>query len=333
MNFDKLIVLIKNVNDKRALKQIINKLDNYLVEKLSSINTRLIPRFTYGTYRSLVDTKEQSLSKIIEILSDSLENADDFYDSNIGFYDIDLYKNRFLREQLVTYISEAIDQKNINVLFSQCVNIKENLIEYYEAKLNINKYKVENELLEEVIKRKNLTTRLEQYLIQRAFHEMNLIYEKTGFSINIVLNIDEYSLIKTSFINYLESQINQFKIDRRRVILKISKVYDQAVENISFLISEGYQIALNDINDLSLIKPNYFLLNQFKELNQFNDEYVKSICNVLTNLNVKFVLSNTLRNNQIEHYKDHVNYFIGDVYKQDLTYLDIINIFKQTLGI
>lgn len=333
LNFDKLIILIKDTNDKRVLKQIITKLDTFLKEELSQINSRLIPRFTYGTFRSAVDTKEKSLDKMLEILSDSILNTDEYIEDNIGFYDIDLYKERFLREQIVTYISEAIDQNNINVLFSQCVNVDDSLIEFYESKLNLSHYKVDNRILQEVIKRKNMTTTLEQYLIKRTFHEMNLISEKTNFSINVVLHIDEYSLVKKSFINFLESMTNKFKITKERVIIKLNKVYEGAVDNISYLIQEGYHIALNDINDLSLIKPSYYLLDNFKNLNQFNDQYVKSLASILSNLDVKFVLNNTSKNQEIEHYKNEIKYFMGQVYSQQLTYLDIINIFNQKLGI
>ncbi|MFI3329843.1 MAG: hypothetical protein R3Y05_05085 [bacterium] len=331
LNFDKLIVLIKDVNDKRVLKQIITKIDKYLIEQLSSINTRLIPKFTYGTYRSFVDTKEKTVKKMLEILSDSILNVDDLYDEFIGFYDIDLYKQRFMKEQLVTYISEAIDSSSIKVLYSQCISIKENLVEYYEAKLNLNQYTVEDGLLEEVIKRRNLTTTLEQYLINRTFHEMNLIYEKTDYSINVVIHLDEYSLIKKSLVNYLEEKVKQYKITSQRVIFKVNKIYPAAIDNIALLVQKGFRFALNDIEDLSLLKPHYFLLNNFKNTNIFNDEYIKSLVNIFDKQNVKFVLTNTKKNEEIEHYKEIINYFIGDVYKEKLSYLDITNFF--TTGI
>ncbi len=333
LNFDKLIILVKDVNDKRVLKQIINKLDSYLIEKLSNINTRLIPKFTYGTYRSFVDTKEKGVNKMLEILSDSILNVDDNYDDNIGFYDIELYKKRFLKEQLVTYISESIDNKKINVLFSQCVNIKENLIEYYEAKLNLSNYKVDNELINEVIKRRSLSTTLEQYLINRTFHEMNLIFEKTKFSINVVINIDEYSFVNNSFLNYLNEKTLQHKINKKRVIFKINKVYSGAVDNIIKLLESGYQIALGNVDDLSLIKPNYFIFNNFEKSNIFNDEYIKTLCDLLEKFEVKFVLGNTSKNEFVEHYKDTITYFYGSIYSQQLTYLDICNMFDTNKGI
>ncbi|MFI3251520.1 MAG: hypothetical protein R3Y60_00120 [bacterium] len=333
LNFDKIIVLVKDTNDKRVLKQIINKLDQYLIEKLSLINNRLIPRFTYGTYRSTVDTKEKSLDKMLEILSDSILNVDDFLDENVGFYDIELYKERFLREQLITYISESIDQKNLGILFTQCVNVNDSLIEFYESKLNLSNYKVDVRILEEVIKRKNMTTTLEQYLIQRTFHEMNLISSKIDYSINVVIKIDEYSLVKKSFVNYLEEMAKQFKITKERVILKIDRVYNGAVDNIIYLMNQGYHIALNNIDDLSLVKPSYFLLKNFKNMNEFNDEYIKSLSNILSNLDVKFVLNETNKNEEIEHYKKYINCYMGKVYNQQLTYIDIINIFKSKLGI
>lgn len=333
LNFDKIVVLIKDTNDKRALKQIINNMDAYLIERLSLINSRLSPRFTYGTYRSFVDTKEKTLDKLLSILSDSILNVNEHLDDNIGFYDIDIYKQRFVKEQLVTYISEAIDKKNLNILFSQCVNVTDSFIEYYEPKLNLSNYKVDDSLLKEVIKRRNLTTSLEQYLIQRTFHEMSLITEATNFSINVVIHIDEYSLVKKSFVNYLDVISKQFKITKQRVIIKLDKVYEGAVDNIVYLMNQGFQIALCNVDDLSLIKPNYFILNNFKTLNQFNSEYVKSLSKILSNLNVKFVLHNTSKNEEIEHYKNDIKYFMGQVYKNQLTYFDIINIFKQELGI
>lgn len=332
INNDKMVVLIKNINDKRALKQIVTKLDKYLLEELSSVNSRLIPRFNYGVYRSLVDTKEKSLNKMLEILSDAIQNSEELYNDNIGFYDVELYKERFLREQLVTYISESIDKKTLNVYFTQCVNTKENLIEYYEAKININKYKVEDSLLQEVIKRRNLTTSLEQYLLYRTFHEMDLIFEKTGFSINVMIQLDEYSLLKKSFVNYLETLSDQFKVNKKNVIFKISKIYSHAVENITQLINAGFQVALDNLEDLSLVKPNYYLLNNFETINEFNVEYIKSLSNVLSNLDVKFVLTKTKNNEIIEHFKE-ISYFSGSVYKQQMSYLDIINIFKENLGI
>ncbi len=328
LNFDKLIVLVKDVNDKRVLKQIITKLNDYLIEKLSSINSRLIPKFNYGTYRSLVDTKEKTVSKFLQILSDSILNVEDSFDEFIGFYDIDLYQKRFQNEQLVTYISESIDNNRIKVLYKQCIDLKQNLVEFYEAKLNLNEYTVEDDLLEEVIKRKNLTTTLEQYLINRTFHEMNLIYEKTSYSINVVINIDEYSLIKSSFISYLEEKIKKYKVTPERVIFKINNVYPAAVDNISILINKGFKFAVTSIDDLSLIKPDYFLFNNFKNTNIFNDEYIKSVVNILNKLDVKFVLNKTDKNDVIEHYKNVINYFIGEVYKEKLTYLDITNFFS-----
>lgn len=329
LNFDKLIVLVKDVNDKRILKQIITKLNSYLVNNLSELNSRLIPNFTYGTYRSFVDTKEKTVNKMLEILSDSVLNVSNSYDEYIGFYDSDEYKKRFLKEQLVTYISEAIDQKSIKVLYSQCVNVKDNLVEYYEAKLNLSNYTVDSNLLQEVITRRNLTTQLEQYLINRTFHEMNLIYTKTNFSINVLISIDEYTLVKNSFVNFLSEKVKQYKVNPKRIIFKIEKVYPQAVENIALLIEQGFNFLVTNIDDLSLIKPNYFLFNNFKTLNIFNDEYIKTISKMLEKLDVKFILGDTLKNNVIEHYKEYINYFEGDVYSEKISYLDITKLFTD----
>ncbi len=325
---DKMVVLVKGVNDKRILKQIVSKLDKYLFDELSSINSRLLPRFNYGVYRSVVDTKEKTLKKMLEILSDAIQNSDELYNDNIGFYDIELYKERFLKEQLVTYISESIDKKSISIYYKQCVNTKENVIEYYEAKLNINKYKVEDSLLQEVIKRRNLTTSLEQYLLYRTFYEMDYITEKTGFSINVMIHLDEHSLLKKSFITYLETLSDQFKVNRKNIIFKINKVYSHAVENISKLISLGFKISLENLEDLSLIKPNYFLLNNFDVINEFNIKYIESTSNILTNLDVKFVLTKTKTNDIIENYK-FISYFSGPVYKQQLSHIEIIDMFKK----
>ncbi len=333
VNFDKFIVVVKDTNDKRVIRNIIKKLEVYLTEELVKVNARLTPKFNFGVYRSFIDTKEQTLDKFIEVLSEALQSSSEDYEDNIGYYDIDVYKQRFVKEQLVTYISESIDQKTLHLRYTQCVNVEVQLVEFYEVKLNINKYKIEDYIINEVIKVKNLTAAIEQYILSRVFQEINMIYEKTSFTMNVLINIDEYSLTKESFVYYLNSLAEQNKINKKNIIIKTNKVYITSKDNIEYLIKQGFQIALSNIEDLSYVKPNYYIFKNFSITNVFNEQYIKQLTNLLKELEVKFVLDNTTKNSVIEHYNKDISYFKGEVYKQLLSYLDIVNIFKGDLVI
>ena len=94
------------------------------------------------------------------------------------------------------------------------------------------------------------------------------------------------------------------------------------------LIKLGYKIMLKDIVDLTTLKPHYFLFDIFDTLNVINDQYIKQLANLFNQYNVKFILNNVSKIEQIANYEEVVKLFIGNIYKNKFSYFDICNLYK-----
>lgn len=326
LNFDKIVVFIKDINDKRIIKKKIEELDFYLCEKIANLNSRVKPVFNYGCYRHKVDSREQSLERILQIASDALINSQ-LTNDKINFYNNEMFKKRFFEEQLITYISEELDAKAISVQYTQCIDYKNQVVEFYNASLNINKYSVDDTLLMDVIKRRGLTVDLERYLIKRVIHELKLIKDQYDFPVKVSINVSRETFMEQKFLVFLEDQIKFFKVSRELLIFNIVNI-DGISDTIIDLLNRGYRISIGDTNILSIIKPTYFILKSKEHLNEFDDWYFKTVSTKLADVGINVVLTNCGTKQMIEHYAGEINLFSGKQYSNRLTYYDILKLMK-----
>ena len=327
---DKFIVSIKEINDKRTMTKYAYKLCEFLTNKLKSLNYRLNIYFEVGILRYPTDTKELNHTKIIDYLLSALTSAKSKDNkTNVSCYSVDDYKEQFLKSQLVTHISESIDNNHLALNYQQVVDITNNTCEYYDVSLNLSNFSVNSNLIYEVIKTRGMTSTIERYIIHKALFELAEIYKEVKLYFNVSFKISKETLLSENFKKYVIEQLEFFKIPKTAISIHYDGEYNDDIYQVLKSLAVN-QIFLTTSN-LEIIKNLpvlYYIYNIPKVINKNENDFILVLKKYCDTKNIRFVISGVNNNELISYYAPHgFSLYQGNLYKANLTSKDIIKAF------
>lgn len=327
---DKFVVSIDGINDKRTVAKYAYNLCEYLTNKLMTLNYRLNIYFEVGILRYPTDTTEVSHHKLIDYLLSALTSAKSLdLKTNVSCYNKEDYKKQFLNSQLITYISEAIDSNQLALNYQQVVDISNNTCECYNVSLNLSNFSVGEDLIYEVIRKRDMVATTERYIIHKALFELAEIYKKVKLYFNVSFKISEETLLSENFRKYIEEQLEFFKIPKTAVNISYNGNYNDNVYDVLkdlainqfFLSTSNFEIVKN----LPIL---YFVYEIPKVINKNENDFMIMLKSYCDSKNIRFIIIGVNNNQLISHYAPlGFNLYQGKVYKANLTFKDIIKAF------
>ena len=326
---DKYIVSVIGLNDKRTMINYSKKLTNYLSEKLKKLNYRLNIEFEVGILRYPTDTIETNPHKLIDYLLSALTSAHHNNLSNISCYSKEDFKEQFFQTQLITHISESIDSNHLALYYRQVVDAGQNICDHYYVSLNLSNFSVDDEVIYEVLKRRNMTKMVERYMIHKALFELEEMYKEVKLYFNISLKVSRETLIDETFKDYLLEQLKFFNIPKNAVTICYNdEVDDKVYETLKSLVLNQILISSSNVEVLKQFPLYYYYYKLPKEVKNIENEFISMMKNHCEKRNIKIVLDNVNNKNLIAHFAQMgISLYSGKIYNALLSSKDIIKSF------
>lgn len=317
---DQYVILFKSINDLRSVKSKVSKYLHELKESLEGFNYRLKLELKAGIFRY---TKAMRILDIKKILSFASEGLIDAYESDddICVYDQNSYAERFKESQILLHVSEAIDDRSIQVNYKQVVNFNNNEIPYYIARLNMAKFDIDEKYFDSVISKREITETMDKYLIKECFHEIKTFHDDTKMYYKLIIPIHRQTLVDRMFILYLDRYLKFFKIPSEILMFdiiddtesSITQVKKQLLDRNIKLASRGFDFVIrNDFN------------TYICDVKKYNITVIDAIKKATSELRIEFIISGVTNKEEmksiaelgIDKICDEIDLFsIGDILK------------------
>ncbi len=309
LNNGNFAILIEDENDKRIINlKIKNILDKAKIE-IDNVNKRLNINFVCGIYRALKGNEIKNITDYISMAGDaSYEALNEIYYPKIAFYDNKTAKCRFEDNALVTHISESIDAGLLRLTYKQIVNLNEYTVLGYKLGLNLVNLEIEEDKIYEVIKRRNLKSKINDYIINNLFKEEKMFYNKTHGFLNIYINLSLDDLTNR-FITFIKKELDYYKIKPEFICFIFDDLNDLRVEQLK---KYGFSVSSTNLIDLYHQRCDYLFLNYLE-----NKDIIDKIYNLSKEYNAKLILTDINNEDDIKYVKEKkYEYIVGNYYKR-----------------
>lgn len=327
---DKFVVAIVGQNDRRAMIKIANQISDYLTEKLKKLNYRLNIYFEVGILRYPTDTNETEPTKLIDYLMSALSNANgNGVKTSVGCYSKEEYKKQFFQSQLVTHVSEAIDNNHLALYYQQVVDVGNNSCDHYFVSLNLSNFSVSEEMIYDILKKRNMIKVIERYIIHKALFELSEMHKETKLYFNLSFKVSKETLIDETFKDYLLEQLKFFNIPKTAIsICYNDEMTDNVYEVLKSLAINQILLATSNMEILKQFPVYYFYYKLPKDIKNIENEFIKVLKEHCDKRNIRFVLNNVNNKELIAHFVQYgISLYSGKVYSALLNSKDIIKSF------
>lgn len=326
---DKFILALKGANDKRAMIKYAKEITAYLTKKLKELNHRLNISFEVGILRYPTDTTDKEAIKLIDYVLSALTSAHNDTETRIRCYSKEDYKNQFFQSQLATHVSEAIDLNHLMLNYRQVVDVGSNGCDHYYVSLNLSNYSVNEELIYEILKKRNMVKTIERYMIHKGLFELSEIYKSIKLYVNLSFKVSKETLLDETFKDYVLEQLKFFSIPKTAITI----CYNDEVSKEVFEVLKSL-----NLNQILISSTNFEVLKQFplyyyyyklpNDIKVIENEFIISLNDICNKRNINFVLDNVNNKELIAHYvQNNIKLYSGKVYSALLTCKDIIKSF------
>ncbi len=269
------VITIKNANDKRLIDSKLNQFLTTSSKALHKLNSRLNIQYNVGVYRLGKNSNIKSSSDMLSYAFDALNDAKAMKVGgiHISHYDSEEMKNRFIENNLVTTISEAIDTNGLNLVYQQVVNIEEKKVFGYYAFINLDSSELYYDEIMNVVRRRGLEARVNQYAINNLFVELKMLYTKTKYLFKVFIEINP-DLIDRGYFEYLKDRPNFYKINSSYVILVVKSAENPYIKQLRKV---GYMVCSMDILDIYRDNSDYFVYD-YRTIGKIGSDEISNLC-------------------------------------------------------
>lgn len=320
LGFDRYALLFQDINDKRTIDHLLIDCFQAVSKNMNKINQRVQLYFNAGVYRVSKSqsgiTAEKILSYAYDALGDAKTNRGQ--ENHIAHYDGEISKERFLQNQLVTHISESIDHGKIGISYRQVVNMEDQTVFAYIARISLDNYDVDPMVMQQVIQRRGLEEQLEKYLISNVSRELKQLRETVKAGLHILIPVSNNMITDATFPSFVEAQQQFYKTTKSSMILIVE---DASLLNVQTLKKSGYKIASASLNDVYLKQIDFYIYDMHKNGMSILTE-IQQLCK---DKDIEIIVSNVNTKEDIQKCIEHkVVYLYGEFYKKNIRMKKVI---------
>ena len=308
---DRFVILMRNVVDKRTVESKLTNILNSVSNALYKKNSRFSILFNAGVYRmgksvTNIDTNT--------ILGNALDALNDTYildskENHIAHFNGELNKKRFLENEKINAISEALDTSKIALYYQQIVDIETKSVLGYYVNPSHESYEIEYELMESIAKRKNLIKRFDKYVIDNAMKEIRMIKDEFKSFINVFIPIHEETFDGT-LAQFVLKRLEFYKINPSALIFLCDNIKSK---EILYIKSLGIGVATRNVLDLFDNRANYL----FYDYHKANFDSIKDISYISNKYGATMILDEINNSDEIKLcLSNHYRYVYGSQYKK-----------------
>ena len=297
---DQYVILFKTINDLRSVKSKVSKYLHDLRESLEGFNYRLKLELKAGIFRY---TKAMRILDIKKILSFASEGLIDAYESDddICVYDQESYAERFKESQILLHVSEAIDDRSIQVNYKQVVNFNNNEIPYYIARLNMAKFDIDEAYFDSVISKREITEVMDKYLLKECLHEIKTFHDDTKMYYKLIIPIHRQTLVDRMFVLYLDRYLKFFKVPSEILMFNVIDDTEKSITQVrEKLLDRNIRLASNGFD--------FVIRNDFNtyicDVKRYSPTVIDAIYKASLELRIEFIVSGVTNKEEMKTIAD-----------------------------
>lgn len=307
---DRYVVLFKDMNDLRSIKSHVSKYLSVLKENLEGFNYRLKLNLKAGIFRY---TKAMRILDIKKVLSFASEGLIDAYedDEDICVYNPESVAQRFKENQILLHVSEAIDDRSIQVNYKQVISNKDSSVSYYMARLNMQRFDIDEDYFDTVISKREITETMDRYLIKEALNEIKTFHDDTKVYYKLIIPIHRSTLTSRMFIPYLDRYLKFYKVPSSIIIFDVIDDNNKSIEIIKkALVDRDIKIATHSFDLAITANIDIYLC----DVNKYDNLALRALKLSADSLNIEMVafgITNKSRMKEVENVG--IDYFVDEV--------------------
>jgi len=264
---DEFIILLYDVKNKSAIKEIINKILNVLKEPICIKQTPIYPTFSIGC--AVYPDDSINMEELLKFADIAMYEAKNKGKNSSEFINEELKKQVNEYYNIINELKNALEKDNELVLFFQPqIDIKKGKISGAEALIRWN-HPTRGLLTPfyfiSYAEKSNLITQIDRYVLKKAFETLKKWQEGKFKEYVLSINISPNEFKQRDFISNLERLLKEYKIDPTKLELEITET--MSMQNIAYTVSVleevktlGFKIAIDDFG------TGYSSLNYLKKL-------------------------------------------------------------------
>lgn len=278
----KYILVIKDLIDKRSITNFVLELDKALVSFINSINKRVKIEANYSAIRYPHDISNLNVDDIVDNLYFALT------EKKITIYTKEIVKEKRFEKELVTHISESIDQNMLRLQYEEIMNYEKKSISYLLPTLNLTNYSVDYNLIKKIILKRKMNDMIERYIIHKGLFELKELHEAKKYYLPFLFSISPCTL-EDNFINYITEQLKFFKIPKDAISLYYQgEVTSDVIKLLDMLEKKGFKIVTDNFDILNKIKVSAYIYKH----SSYPNLVLKELVELLRTHNIRFIVSN-----------------------------------------
>ncbi len=264
---DEFIILLYGIQDKKNIKDIINKLVQSLTEPIVIKQTPIYPTFSIGC--AIYPDDSENMEELLKYADIAMYHAKNNGKNSCEFINEKLKKQINDYYNIINDLKEALKKDDELVLFFQPkIDIKNKKISGAEALIRW--YHPQKGFLTpfhfiSYAEKSNLITQIDRYVLKKSF-EILKRWQENGFKdLILAINISPNEFKQNDFIDNLKMLLNKYKIDPSKLEIEITETI--SMQNMSYTVSVleeikklGFKIAIDDFG------TGYSSLNYLKKL-------------------------------------------------------------------
>ena len=315
-DYDQLLVIVP-INDIRTVTKMIKDYLKMILKTTSVVlpYEKFQPNMTILRYP--VVTSEKKKSKLLHFLDIGIEKVKRLKHDTYDFFVYRDYEEEVFEQQVIHYLNEAIEHKQLALVFNQITDIKKNKIWQYESELSLPNLSISNHYLLTLAKKRHRLVDLEKYHIDLVCQFLVYLEKETERLIKITIPISKETFTESTFNTYLLERLKFYQMPHEFIRLKLDlDIQGRYSAQILELIDHGLSVDTTSLKT-ALNYPVTALHMTLEKESLKSLSYmskIKSLCD-------QFMMAYIIRGVKTKDQKDAlerigVTYLEGSLYKQ-----------------
>ena len=315
-DFDQLLVIIP-INDIRAVTKMVKDFLKMIhqTQSLTLPFERFQPKMTILRYP--VVTNEKKKSKLLHYLDIGLEKVKRLKQETYDFFVYRDYEEEVFEQQVIHYLNEAIEHKQLSIVFNQITDIKKNKIWQYESELSLPNLSISNHYLLTLAKKRHRLIDLEHHHIDLVCQFLTQLEKETERLIKITIPISLETFTEPSFNTYILERLKTYQVPHEFIRLKLDlEIKGRYSAQILDLIDHGLSIDTTSLKT-ALLYPVTALHMLIEKETLKSLSYMTKIKELCDQFNMAYIIRGVKSKEQKDTLERvGITYLEGPLYKQ-----------------
>ncbi len=315
-DFNQLLVVIP-YNDIRSVSKAVKKYFRMIEQYESKVLPYEKFQASMGVLRYPVVTVERNREKLLRFFDIALEKAKLNKEEHVEYFVFRDYEDELFEQQVIDYLNQAIETKDIGLMFNQIIDMKNNVVWQYESEIILTNLVIDSKYLLKIAKKRHRLVDLERFHIEQICRFLVDLEKATERLIKITIPISKETFLEPSFNPFILGTLKSFGIPFEFIRLKCDMDLrpNQYRNQVKELVDHGIGMDTTAL-DTAVFYPFHALHINFQREDVKYGAYIKHLQNLAETYQMALIIRNVKTKEEKEWLQRlGIRYIEGRLYK------------------